>query len=94
MKKISMRKIEVFDRPELNAAATIALNMGRIARGWYFENAVKRETPYRSVYEFELTDEYKELISDMILEYGYDIVNNVFMDLYMTARAEGEQDDE
>lgn len=89
-----MRKIEVFERAELNAAATIALNMGSVARGWYFEKAVKRETPYRNVYEIDLTDEHRELISDMIIEYGYDMVNNVFMDLYMTARAEGEQDDE
>lgn len=91
-----MKKISVFDDSKLNDVATVVLNIASItdSGSWYFDQAVARTTPHRNVYTVDLMDEDKELIGELIDDYGFDLVNNVFMDLYMQARAKAEEEAE
>lgn len=90
-----MKTIEVFDNCELNAVATITLNLCSITErsyGFYFDEAVRQEQPVKSVFTCKLATGDRETISELIDEFGYDMVNNLFMDLYMKRRKEVEEE--
>ena len=85
-------EIKVFDNSDTNAVATVTINVYKVFASWSYElnEAINRPEPYRSVYACPIGEDRRALIADLIDDYGYDMVNNLFMDMYMQKREEKE----
>lgn len=71
-----------------NAIATVAANLGIVFQeSWFFTDSAKTMN-IRNVIEYRGTNEETALIAEMVSEYGFDIVNKIFMTLYAMKREE------